>query len=49
MGLVLGCLERRSCVTVLVEYFALVDTHEPVESDNQYQSEDEYNVVCICT
>ncbi len=42
-------LERGSCVPVLVEDLALVHAHEPVESHDEHQSDDEYNVVGVCT
>ena len=40
-------LEGGSGVVVLVEYLALVDAHDPVESNYEEQSEDEYDDVSV--
>src|SRR6266849_8309522 len=41
-------LERGSCVPVLVEDLTLVHAHEPVESHDEHQPNDEHYVVGVC-
>ncbi len=48
MIFLLAGLERGSCMPVLVEDLALVHAHEPVESHDEHQSDDEHDIVGVC-
>ena len=42
-----GVLEGGSDVAVFVQYFSFVDSHDPVETDDEEESEDEDDYVSV--